>query len=105
MGIKFYARPNGDHIHSDLDCSAFSGGRFTELGYQETTLDEAFRKGLKVCACVGKMLGRPGYLTVMRVKRLVAESQPTALTAAPAGLLGPTNVEVGNNGQKGVRAD
>lgn len=52
--IKFYARPEGWHYHTDRNCSMLAGGDFERLGYVEITLKEAKKRKLRPCACADK---------------------------------------------------
>ena len=57
MTITFYARPDGGHIHKDLNCTMLGNGDFEEMGYREVTLDEARSRGLICCACCKNVFG------------------------------------------------
>jgi hypothetical protein len=57
MNIKYYARPDGGHIHSNITCPMLDGTQFKEYGYKEINLHEAERRNLIPCTCVYKDLG------------------------------------------------
>ena len=55
MSIRFYARPDGGHIHSDKECPMLKDGDFERLGYEEVSLDEARARKLMCCSCMDKV--------------------------------------------------
>jgi len=71
MGIKFYARPGGSHIHSSKDCTMLEGGQFDHYKYKEITVEEAKALGLHVCPCVNKTFNSHHRLKVHDIKRLL----------------------------------
>lgn len=71
--LRFYARPQGTHIHASKKCELLSGNQFQRYGYREIGLGEAEERRLSVCPCVYEVLGWTGdKLSVFKLKDIVA---------------------------------
>jgi hypothetical protein len=70
---KFYARPDGSHIHSSADCPMLEGEVFKELGYEEITLEEAQKRELSLCRCVDETFGLKRFLTINGLVNMMTE--------------------------------
>ncbi len=47
-----YARPDGWHYHTTLNCPMLRGGDFQSLEYREVNEDDIEKKKLRPCPCV-----------------------------------------------------
>jgi len=72
---KFYARPEGWHIHSSRDCPLLVGAVFKELDYEEITLEEAQKRELSLCSCVDETFGIKRFLTINGLIKYLAEKE------------------------------
>ena len=71
--IKFYARPNGGHIHASLKCPMLDGAVFKELGYEEVALEEAQKRGLSPCRCVNEAFNPKRPLTINELIEMLSK--------------------------------
>lgn len=69
MGIHFYARPGGGHIHAGKECPMLKDGDFERLGYREVSLDEARVRKLRCCSCMDRVF-KPKRRSARRVFEL-----------------------------------
>ena len=73
--IIFYARPKGEHIHSNKNCPLLREGQFEYYKYEPITLVDAGFRALRVCACVNDTLCDHHRLTISSVKRIVRKAR------------------------------
>lgn len=54
--IIYYARPNGRHYHTRIDCTMLDSGQFEKLKYTQVSMKNIKRRKLIPCACTTRFL-------------------------------------------------
>lgn len=75
LNAKFYARPDGRHIHASLKCPMLEGAVFKELEYEEITLEEAQKRELRLCGCVDETFKLERFLTINGLVQYLAKKE------------------------------